>query len=71
VPECRADLHRPDYALVPEERLEEFVRAASAAVASLYPALRDNPDYTAIVNARHRDRLQRYLEDRHRQRARA
>ena len=47
----------PDYVLVPEERVEGFVSAARAAVERMYPKLRDTPDYTAIVNARHRDRL--------------
>ena len=53
----------PDYALVPEERVEDFVRAACDSIAALYPALRDNPDYTAIINARQRDRLQGCLDD--------
>ena len=47
----------PDYALVPEERVEAFVAAAGAAIARLYPTLRANPDYTAIIDARHRERL--------------
>ncbi len=47
----------PDYALVPEERIDAFAAAARAAVAKLYPRLRDNPDYTAIINERHRERL--------------
>jgi acyl-CoA reductase-like NAD-dependent aldehyde dehydrogenase len=37
----------PDYALVPEESVAAFVDAARAAVASLYPALAANPDYTS------------------------
>jgi acyl-CoA reductase-like NAD-dependent aldehyde dehydrogenase len=53
----------PDYALVPRERVEAFVAAAGAAVARMYPRLRDNPDYTAIVNPRHRARLAGYLEE--------
>ena len=53
----------PDYALVPEERVDEFVGAATKAIESLYPTLRDNADYTAIVNARHRERLRGYVED--------
>ena len=53
----------PDYALVPEESVEAFAAAARATVARLYPRLRDNPDYTAIVNDRHRRRLAGYLED--------
>jgi acyl-CoA reductase-like NAD-dependent aldehyde dehydrogenase len=56
---CRA----PDYALVPEESVDEFIAAATATVAKLYPTLRDNPDYTAIVNDRHRSRLKGYLDD--------
>jgi acyl-CoA reductase-like NAD-dependent aldehyde dehydrogenase len=32
-------------------------------VAALYPRLRDNPDYTAIIDARHRLRLAGYLEE--------
>ena len=47
----------PDYALVPRERMDDFARAAGAAVARMYPRLRDNPDYTSIVNGHHRDRL--------------
>jgi coniferyl-aldehyde dehydrogenase len=53
----------PDYALVPEERVDEFVAAAAASIAKLYPRLADNPDYTAIVNDRHRTRLEGYLRD--------
>ena len=53
----------PDYALVPEERVDEFVRAAAATIARLYPTLRDNPDYSSIVNARQHARLVGYLDD--------
>lgn len=53
----------PDYALVPAERVEAFVQAAIAAIARLYPRLRDNPDYTAIIDARHRERLAGYLAE--------
>ena len=53
----------PDYALVPEEQVEAFANAARAAVARLYPRLRDNPDYTAIIDARHRARLAGYLDE--------
>ncbi len=52
----------PDYALVPAERVEGFVAAARAAVERMYPRLRDNPDYTAIISPRHRARLAAYLE---------
>src|SRR5688572_21056496 len=53
----------PDYVLVPEERMDEFASAAAATVARLYPRLRDNPDYTAIIDARHHERLRGYVEE--------
>jgi coniferyl-aldehyde dehydrogenase len=53
----------PDYVLVPEERQGEFVEAAKASVKALYPTLLDNPDYTSVINQRHYDRLNDYVED--------
>ena len=53
----------PDYALVPRESVDAFCAAARATVARLYPSLRDNADYTAIIDARHRARLAAYLEE--------
>jgi acyl-CoA reductase-like NAD-dependent aldehyde dehydrogenase len=53
----------PDYVLVPEESVDAFVEGAGRAVASLYPTLAANPDYTSIVDARHRERLARLVED--------
>ena len=53
----------PDYVLVPKGRVDAFVDACRAAVGAFYPTLRDNPDYTSIVNDRHYDRLQSYLQD--------
>jgi coniferyl-aldehyde dehydrogenase len=53
----------PDYVLVPEERLEAFAAALQRSVARMYPTLRDNPDYTAIIDARHRARLAGYLAE--------
>ncbi|VVM96515.1 coniferyl aldehyde dehydrogenase [Pseudomonas fluorescens] len=53
----------PDYVFVPEERLAEFVAAAKATVAKLFPTLKDNPDYTSVINARHYERLQGYLAE--------
>ncbi|WP_191833450.1 aldehyde dehydrogenase family protein [Pseudomonas fluorescens] len=51
----------PDYVLVPEEKMAEFVSLARAAVAKLFPTLKDNCDYTSVINARHFQRLQGYL----------
>ena len=53
----------PDYVFLPEESRDEFVDAARDSVASMYPNLKDNPDYTSIVNERHFDRLNSYLDD--------
>ncbi|RJG12499.1 coniferyl aldehyde dehydrogenase [Pseudomonas cavernicola] len=53
----------PDYVLVPKDRVEGFVAAYRQAVQSFYPTLKDNPDYTAIINERQLQRLQSYLSD--------
>jgi coniferyl-aldehyde dehydrogenase len=53
----------PDYVLVPEESVAAFVEAARAAVAASFATLRDNPDYTSVINARHYERLQGYLRE--------
>ena len=53
----------PDYVFVPEDKTDEFIRAAKASVAKMYPNLKDNPDYTSIINKRHFDRLTGYIED--------
>jgi acyl-CoA reductase-like NAD-dependent aldehyde dehydrogenase len=53
----------PDYALVPKGRVDAFVEECRVAVGTMYPRLRDNPDYTSIVNEAHYTRLQGYLSD--------
>lgn len=53
----------PDYVFVPEALEDAFVEAARTAVATMFPALKDNPDYTSIINERHFDRLQGLLSD--------
>lgn len=53
----------PDYALVPEGRVREFVAAAQAAVAAAYPDPSHSPDYTSIVDARHFARLASYVAE--------
>ena len=54
----------PDYVFVPEEKGAEFVAASRRAVETMFPGgLKDNDDYTSIVNERHFDRLQSYLAD--------
>jgi coniferyl-aldehyde dehydrogenase len=53
----------PDYALVPRNRVDEFVAAVKAAAAGMYPTFGPNPDYTSIVSDRHYQRLNRLIED--------
>ena len=53
----------PDYALVPQARLEAFVTAYQEAVAQFLPSLGDNGDYTAIINERHLRRIQALVDD--------
>jgi coniferyl-aldehyde dehydrogenase len=53
----------PDYLLVPEESEAAIIAGIKDAVAVMYPTLLANDDYTSVINARHRDRLQSYLDD--------
>ncbi|HIG40551.1 MAG TPA: coniferyl aldehyde dehydrogenase [Gammaproteobacteria bacterium] len=53
----------PDYVFVPEDKAEDFIKAAKASVAKMYPNLKDNPDYTSVINERHFDRISSYIED--------
>ncbi len=53
----------PDYALVPEGKVEAFVSAFRDAVKRYYPTLADNPDYTSIVSERHYRRLLRLRDE--------
>jgi coniferyl-aldehyde dehydrogenase len=52
-----------DYVMVHAERRNELVDALRSATAALFDGLRDNPDYSSVVNERHRRRVQGYLDD--------
>jgi coniferyl-aldehyde dehydrogenase len=53
----------PDYVLAPKENVAGFVSAAKDAVARMYPTIKDNADYTAMVNQRHYDRVRGLIAD--------
>jgi coniferyl-aldehyde dehydrogenase len=53
----------PDYVFVAEAQRDEFVSKATAAVTKMYPTLKDNPDYTSVINQRHYDRLKGYIDE--------
>jgi coniferyl-aldehyde dehydrogenase len=53
----------PDYALVPQAKMRAFAEAVVAAAARAYPTMAGNDDYSAIITARHRDRLNAAVEE--------
>ena len=54
----------PDYVLAPEDKLGELRRARPAARSQrMFPTIKDNPDYTAIIAERHYDRIKGYIDD--------
>ncbi len=53
----------PDYVLVPRGREKEFAIAAREAARKLYPKAAGNPQYTAILNQRHYDRVTGYITE--------
>ena len=53
----------PDYVLVPDDAVGEFVSSTKRSVAKMFPSLLDNPDYTSVINERHFERINGYLED--------
>ncbi len=53
----------PDYVMVPEGDLEPFIRYAADWTTRMFPTMRDNPDYSSVVDERHRRRLLAYIEE--------
>ncbi len=53
----------PDYVLAPKESVAGFVEASKAAVAKMYPTLKDNSDYTSVINQRHYERICGLIDD--------
>ena len=53
----------PDYVFVPRDRIGEFVESSKRSVAKMYPTLLDNPDYTSVINARHFERINGYVDE--------
>jgi coniferyl-aldehyde dehydrogenase len=53
----------PDYLLVAQEQESAVVDGLKAATAKMYPTLLANPDYTSVLGARHRERLEAHVED--------
>ena len=53
----------PDVVYVPREQLGDFIGVLGAAYNELLPTVADNPDVVAVVNARHLQRIESYVQD--------
>ena len=53
----------PDYMLVPDTHEKQVIDGLVAGATAQYPWLLNNPDYTAIINDRHFERLSGWLDD--------
>ena len=53
----------PDYLMVAKDQEAEVIESVNNGVASMYPSLLANDDYTSVVNGRNYERLQSYLDD--------
>ncbi|MDD7804197.1 MAG: coniferyl aldehyde dehydrogenase [Endozoicomonas sp. (ex Botrylloides leachii)] len=53
----------PDYVLVKKSQRDDFVKAYINAFNKMYPKLNNNNDYSAIINNKQYQRLQRLLDD--------
>ncbi|GAB5486631.1 MAG: coniferyl aldehyde dehydrogenase [Parasphingorhabdus sp.] len=53
----------PDYLMVPQDKEEAVVNGITSSAAEQYPTLISNDDYTSVINARHKERLQGLIDD--------
>ena len=53
----------PDFVMLPEGKMDEAVAIAREVVAEMYPTLLQNEQYTAMLNERHFQRMQKNIDD--------
>ncbi len=53
----------PDYVLCPSDKVDAFVDSYRDTFARLYPSIKENEDYTAIIDDRQYQRLRSWIED--------
>jgi coniferyl-aldehyde dehydrogenase len=53
----------PDYVFVPSEKVHDFVAAVERHIRSMYPSLKENPEYTSVINEYHFNRLLAFVEE--------
>ena len=53
----------PDYVLLPEDKINDFVQAYQRTFSQFYPDLANNADYSAIINSAQYQRLKSWLDE--------
>ena len=53
----------PDYVIVHKEKKDEFISEVENVINEYYPTMKDNDDYSSIINQRHFDRINSLVED--------
>lgn len=53
----------PDYVLCPSDRIEQFVESFKTNFSTMYPSIKENKDYSSIIDERQKARLEHYLDD--------
>ncbi|HUH38038.1 MAG TPA: coniferyl aldehyde dehydrogenase [Spongiibacteraceae bacterium] len=53
----------PDIVYVARESIDDFVAALKYSFAELFPVVAGNPDVVAVVNARHLERVESYIDE--------
>lgn len=53
----------PDYILIPKNREQDFIDTYTKVFAKMYPSIKNNDDYSAIINEAQHQRLTTWLQD--------
>ena len=53
----------PDYVMVHKDKKEEFINEAKNTIEEFFPDIKNNDDYTSIINEKHFDRINHLLDD--------
>lgn len=53
----------PDYALVPAQKLDEFISACQASIAKRFSSFSSNPDYSHMIHQSAWDRMHAFVDD--------
>ena len=53
----------PDHVICPRTRVNEFVRLFKASIQKMYPTMKNNPQYSSIINKEEYSRLLEFIDD--------